>query len=117
MSDNEHQSQTQGSSFVIKDIYDQEPGENRGDSGTSSFSSRPNQQPRTQSTIEDDDPSNFNGNTARQMRLESLVGEYRNGRKTKAVILESIQRELEREPQLTAEEKESTLQLCHKEIN
>jgi len=117
MSNNELQSQTQESSFVNEDFYEREPGEITDNNGTSSLLTRLNQQSSTQPSITNDAPSVFIGHTARRLRLESLVDDYRDGRKTKSVVLEAIRRELDKGPPLTDEEKESTFRLYHEEIN
>ena len=117
MSNNGPQSQTQEGSFVNEDFYEQEPGEINKNAGRTTFTTRPNQRPRTQFTFSDAAPSNFIEHTARRLKLESLVDDYRDGRKTKAVTLEAIERELEGDPQLTDEEKESVLRLYHEEID
>ena len=118
MSENGPQSQTQESSFVNEDFDEHEPGEIREYRRTTSSAPRPNQQRRTEPIIPNDTTSIFDDEQAgRRIRLETLVSEYRDGRKSKSVTLEDIESELEREPQLADEEKETTLRLCREEID
>ena len=97
------------------DIYEQEPGEiteeNPPISGVST------QQSNTQPTVADVLPAVFIGHTARRIRLESLVSDYRDGTKTKEETLTEIHNVLDRGPQLSEEEKETTLRLYTEEID
>jgi len=118
MSNNEFQSQTQESSFIDENNYDREPGEIRESNGTTPSPPRLNQRLRTQPTFTDNASSIFNDeHTERRIRLESLVSKYCDRRKTKSITIKDIQKELDREPPLSVEEKESTLRLCIEEIN
>jgi len=51
------------------------------------------------------------------LNSESLIDNYRDGRKTKTAVIEAVKRELERDPPLTDEEKESAHRLYLKEID
>ena len=53
----------------------------------------------------------------RRQQLETFVQDFRDGKKSRVETLSAILRELEREPQLTTEEKESTFSLFSSEID
>jgi len=74
------------------------------------------QQSLTQPTISDDSRANSDKSDARRRKLESFVSDFRDGKRSKLNTFSAILAELEKETELTTEEKETTYQLYCTEI-
>jgi len=74
------------------------------------------QQSFTQPTISDDSRANSDKSDARRRKLESFVSDFRDGKRSKLNTFSAILAELEKETELTTEEKETTYQLYCTEI-
>ena len=116
MSNNGHNEHETEDPTGIEDIYEQEPGEITEGNATST-STVPSQLTGTQSTIMGVTPDVFIGHAARRLRLESLVSDYRDGRKSKEEALTAIHNELNKGPALSNEEKTAALRLVNEEID
>jgi hypothetical protein len=116
MSDYGQTQETHEQTFDLEDIDEREPGEIP-ENVEPNNSTQPTQRSSTQSANANVQPAIFIGHTARRLRLEKLVSDYRGGRKTKDETLTDINIELDKGPALSAEEKAATLRLCIEEIN
>jgi hypothetical protein len=103
------------------DIYEPELGEIVQPTPISAVSTQQSStqhtQSNTQPTVADVPPDVFIGHAARRLRLESLVSDFRDGKRTKEETLTAVHSVLNRGPPLSNEEKETTLRLCTEEIN
>jgi len=109
MSNNGQRHETQETRTVDSDIYEPEP--------SASISAVETQQPNPQPSFPDVNPTVFIGQTARRLRLETLVSEFRDGKKSRGDTLTAIHGVLDRGPLLSEEEKEASLRLCTEEID
>jgi len=81
----------------------------------SSESSLP--QTNTQTTAQTESNVLSEEQNARRQHLEAIVANFREGGKSRVETYSDILRELEREPELTEEEKEATFRIISAEIN
>jgi len=95
---------------------DREPGEIQ-ESQTNLNSNSTPQQSATQSTISNFPSGISEANIRRRMQLETFISDYRGRRQTRAKTYSAILGELENEPRLSSQEKETTFQLYSAEVD
>ena len=96
---------------------EREPGEIEENSQANPDSVSQTQQSNSQSAVPNVPSQISVANAARRLVLESFVNDYRHRRRTRAGTYSAILKELEKEPELTTEEKEITFQLYSAEVD
>jgi hypothetical protein len=74
-------------------------------------------QSSTQATVQTEPTILTEGQNDRRQRLETFVADFRGGKKTRVETYSDILGELEREPELTHEEKETTFNIISAELD